>query len=157
MGNFKNSQPYFVYQRITLISPIEYFFFHIDFGFYYLLRNLIVKYPEVDSTGAIFGPHLRFETVQRSTEQYAQDEPIPIELVSTPGSAGISINAAAQMTTQGPSSQKKFNVIYPHRDNIEIKISGQNGTTPELIDIVAVGYLIPFNKVNMWGENDGTG
>lgn len=153
MNNFEGSQPYFVYQRITLTSPVEYFFYAIDYGFDYLLRNLIIKYPEVDNTGAIFGPQLSFEAVESAINRRVQNTPIPFNLVSTPGSSGVAVNAADQMTATGPKNQKKLNVLYPYRDNIEFRITGQNGTTPELIDIVTVGYLIPKRDLKMWGEN----
>lgn len=151
MNKFENSQPYFVYKRITLTRPVEYFFHEIDYGFNYFLRYLIVKYPEIDVTGANYGPHLRFEAVERAINRRVQNTPIPFELVSTPGSAGVQINAANQMTATGPKNQKKLNVLYPYRDNIEFSISGQNGTEPELVDIVTVGYLIPNENLSMWG------
>ena len=151
MDKLQGSQPYFIYERITLVSPIEYFLHTIDYGFFYLLRSIVVQYPEIDSTGAIFGPHLRFESVETTVNHRVQNEPIPFELVTTPGSSGVAVNAADQLTATQPLNQKKFNVVHPNRDVIEFRISGQNGTTPELVDIMLVGYLIPFDKLKMWG------
>lgn len=153
MNNLSGSQPYFIYQRLTLINTVEHFLQSVDFGFDYLLRNLIVKYPEVDAAGATFGPDLSFTPVNSYADMKTSNFPVPFGLVATPGSAGVQVNAAAQMTATGPKNQKKFNVVFPYRDRIHIEITGQNGTTPVLVDIVLVGYLIPNRELSMWGGN----
>lgn len=155
-NNFIGSQPYFIYKRIQLTSVKAFFLHPIDYGFDYLLRNIIVKYPEVDSTGANYGPKLRFESVETSASRRVQNVPIPFELVTTPGSAGVQINAALQMTATGPNAKKMINVVHPYRDNIHIEITGQNGTLPVIVDIVTVGYLIPNKNLSMWGDDGGT-
>jgi len=145
--------PYFVYRRLTLAAAIEYFMFHIEYGFYYLLRELRVKYPEIDAGGVTFGPQLSFKAVRRSTNTYFQDAPIPFNLLTTPGSSAVQVNAASQMTATPPKNNKVLNILFPYRDNIELQVSGQNGTTPTICDIVLVGYLIPFEQLKMWGKN----
>lgn len=153
MNNFEGSQPYFIYQRLTLTNTVEHFLFPVDYGFNYLLRDIVTKYPEVDAAGATFGPDLSFTPVHTYQSRKTSNVPVPFGLVSTPGSAGVQVNAAAQMTATGPKNQKKFNVIFPYRDSIHIEITGQNGTTPVLVDIVLVGYLIPNRELSMWGGN----
>lgn len=156
LDTIRESQPYFIYQRITLAAPINYFLFPIDYGFWYLLRKIYVKYPEIDATGLIFGPvPLRFETYQRAANKFPQNVPIPFDLVGTPGSAGVSVDAAGNMTATGCKNSKLQNVVHPFRDNIEIQISGQNTATPAVIDIALHGYLIPSKILTMWsGDNE---
>lgn len=144
IDSISKSQPFFIYRRIVLLQPTEYFFHRVDQGFYYLLRDIIFKYPEIDATGAIFGPFLEFRLVQKAQNIYAEDVPIPLRLVSSPASFGVAINAAGQMTPVQPENQKTLNTIYPQKDNIEIKITGQNGVTPEVVEIVLNGYMIPI-------------
>ena len=150
LDSTRESQPYFIYRRILLTSPVVHFLFPVDYGFWYLLRKMYVKYPEVDITGAIFGPHLRFETYQRAANKFPQNVPIPFELITSPGSAGVTIDAAGNMTATGIKNSKLQNVVHPFRDNIEIKISGQNLITPTQIDIALHGYLIPCKNLKMW-------
>jgi hypothetical protein len=138
------SQPFFIYRRLNLLQLTERFFYKVDQGFYYLLRDIIFKYPEIDATGAIFGPFLEFRLVQKAQDIYPDDVPIPLRLVSTPASFGNAINAAGQMTANSPRNQKTLNTMYPQKDNIEIKITGQNGVTPTVVDIVLNGYLLPI-------------
>jgi hypothetical protein len=138
------SQPFFVYRRLVLAQPTEKFFYRVDQGFYYLLRDIIIKYPEIDATGAIFGPFLEFRIIQKAQDIYPEDTPIPIRLISSPASYGVAINAAGQMTATQPTGAKTLNTIYPQKDNIEIRITGQNGVTPAVVDIVLNGYLLPI-------------
>jgi hypothetical protein len=139
-------QPYFIYRRITLNAGTEYFLEKIEQGFYYLLREIVVAYPELDVAGVNFGPELSFEMVQRAQDIFPQDEPIPFRHVSTPGNDGIQVTAGLQLTATPVKANKILNVIYPEKDNIEIKITGQNGTNPVFIDIMLNGYLIPVNE-----------
>lgn len=143
MPNFKDTQPYFVYKRITLALQKELFLFKIFQGFNYLVRDMIVQYPEIDNTGLIFGPYLRFKWTQRAQDVHPMDHPIPFRLVTSPASAGSQINVAGEMTAASIKNQKTLNVLYPEKDIIYIEITGQNGVTPEIIDIVLKGYLIP--------------
>jgi len=137
-------QPFFIYRRITLNAGTEYFIEKIEQGFYYLLREIVVAYPELDVAGAVFGPELSFEMVQKAQDIFPQDEPIPFRLVSTPGNDGIQITAGGQLTATPVKSCKTLNVMYPEKDVITIKITGQNGVNPAIIDIMLNGYLIPI-------------
>jgi len=143
MDVMKERQPYFIYQRLTLAHPTEYFLEYVNQGFYYLLRDIYVSYPELDAAGATFGPELRFELKQKAQDIIPQDVPLPFRLCCTPGNDGIQATAANLLTAQPPKYNKMFNIIYPEKDNIEIKITGQNLTTPTVVDIMLNGYLIP--------------
>lgn len=156
MSDFqREAQPYFIYGRLTLNAPTNYFLFPIDYGFWYLLRKVHIKYPEVDQTGAIFGPHLRVEMYERASNKWPQNAPVSFELFATPGSAGVTITAGGQMTATGPKNAKLINKIFPYRDNLQLEVSGQNTVTPAVIDICLLGYLIPEKKLAMWkGDED---
>jgi hypothetical protein len=155
LDSIRESQPYFIYKRIPLSTTAAYFFHQIDYGFWYLLRKVYVKYPEIDVTGLIFGPRIRVESYQRGSNKIPQNVPIPFELFCTPGGNSVTVSAGGQMTATGPKNTKLQNVVYPYRDNIELTITGQNTITPIQVDIVLLGYLIPVNKLRMWegGKN----
>lgn len=146
MEETEKRQPYFIYRRVTLNAGTEYFIEKIEQGFYYLLREIVVAYPELDVAGVVFGPELSFRMVQKAQDIYPQDVPIPFRLVSTPGNDGIQITAGGQLTATPVKANKILNIVYPEKDSIEIKITGQNGTNPEIIDIMLNGYLIPVNE-----------
>lgn len=155
LDSIRESQPYFIYKRILLNTPTARFLHTIDYGFWFLLRKIICKYPQVDVTGAIFGPNLRFETYQTAANKFPQNVPIPFELVSSPGSTGVTIDAAGNMTATPVKNAKLQNVVHPYRDTIDIRITGQNLTTPTQIDIMLLGYYLPEKSLKMWSGNNG--
>lgn len=156
LDSLRESQPYYIYKRIELNTPTARFLHTIDYGFWYLLRKIHFKYPSVDVTGAIFGPNLRFETYQTAANKFPQNVPIPFELVGSPGSTGVTIDAAGNMTATPVLNAKLQNVVHPYRDTIDFRITGQNLTTPTQIDIMLIGYYIPEKKLQMWsGQNAG--
>lgn len=147
----KGIQPFFIYRRITLSSPVEYMFYALDYGFYYLLRTIHVKYAE--NNGVAQFPDLNIFAVQKGSGKEAQNRPIPVNLFCTPGNAGV-ILSGATVTTGIPKAAKLQNVVYPFRDNMEFQITGQSGGVPTFVDIVLLGYYIPVQNFEMWG-NDG--
>lgn len=147
-------QPYFVYQRINLTAPMCYWLFPIDYGFYYLLRKISIQYPEISALG-VYGPHLRFELYQRAQNLLQQVVPIPDDLFSTPGPNGVSV-VGGDMTATAPRAAKLQNIVYPFRDNLEVRIHGWNGTNPVYCDICMMGYLVPAGSLTMW-EGSGNG
>jgi len=142
-------QPYYVYQRVTLNSPQCFWLFTIDYGFYYLLRRIVIKYPEISALG-VYGPHLRFELYQRAQDTLQQVEPIPDDLFCTPGPNGVLIDAGGNMSESAPKAGKLLNIVYPFRDNLEVRVNGWNGTSPVICDIMMQGYLIPAGTLTMW-------
>lgn len=153
-----NTQPWFLYKRVQLNTPTGYCFFTIEYGFWYLLRKVHVKYAEVDAAGAVFGPRLTVEALLRGTNKWPQNVPIPIDLISTPNQAGVQLDAATNLlTATPPKASKLLNTLYPFRDNIEFYITGQDvpGNMPQYVDFMAVGYLIPEKTFHMWEKEGG--
>lgn len=147
----RDAQPWFIYKRITLNQPINYFLEPIDYGFWYILRRINVKYPEVDAAGAVFFGDLRLERLERASGKWVQNAPIPFRLISTPHKEGVQINAASQMTATPLKNSLLQNVFHPYRDNIEIMISGQvPGVMPLIIDICLLGYYVSAKERVMW-------
>lgn len=147
----RESQPYYIYHRVSLAGPEGYFFHAIDYGFWYLMRRIHCAFPEVDAAAAAFYPELRVNFNLRATNVWPQNVPIPFRLFSTPNSEGVQVNAANQLTATGPKNVKLLNIVYPFRDNIELYITGQNPPgSPPFVDICSIGYLIPNTVANMW-------
>lgn len=146
----RESQPYYIYKRVSLAGPEGYFFNAIDYGFWYLLRRLHIKYPEIDPAGAVFYPDIAINTLQRAANIWPQNVPVPPRLYGTPAKEGVQINATGQMTATGPKNVKLLNTVYPFRDNIEFYISGQTPTGPLVVDVCCIGYLIPAESLKMW-------
>lgn len=150
---YKNNQPYYIYKRVQLTSPEGYFLHAIDYGFWYLLRRVHVKFPEVDTAGAVFYPQLNLYAVERASNKISQNVPIPFRLIGTPASEGVTVTAGNQMTATGIKNVKLLNKVLPFRDNLEFYISGQNPIgDPPFIDVVCIGYLISDNELSMWNE-----
>lgn len=153
----RDFQPWFIYKRITLNQPKNYFLEPIDYGFWYILRSINVKYPEIDAAGVVFFGDLEIEFYERASNKWVQNVPIPIRLLSTPHKEGVQINAVNQMTATPLKASILRNIFFPYRDNIEMYISGQNPAgMPVIIDICLVGYYLSAKERVMWeGESDG--
>lgn len=152
--SFKDgTQPWFLYKRVPLTTPTGYCFFEIEYGFWYLLRKIHIKYAEFNSVAALYGPRLSVEAILRGTNKVPQNVPIPFDLISTPNQSGVDINVAlGEMTATAPKASKMLNILYPFRDNVEFYVTGQNvpAGMPPFVDIMAVGYLIPESSFHMW-------
>jgi hypothetical protein len=150
INEVSHNQPYFFYQRVNLILPITYLFFTIDYGFWYLLRQIHVKYPSDD--GAIGFNNLEVFAIQKASSKEPQNIPIPFTLFGTPGNSGIQLFPGNQMTAGRPQSAKLQNVVYPFRDTMEFQISGQNIAGPPILDICLIGYYVPVKNFSMWNQ-----
>lgn len=148
--------PLFIYRRIALASARPPFFFAIDPGYWFWLRSLRAKWPEVDAAGVTFAPELNIEIIESSVHRVHQNTPVSIRLLCSPGSQGVQINAGGKMTATPVTGQKMLNEMRPFRDNITFYVSGQNTTPfPAFVDIVAIGYMIPDKRSIAWkGTND---
>jgi len=146
----KESQPYYIYKRLILNTPVVYFLHQIDYGFWYLVRQIHVKYPEVDASGLNFGPKLGLSFRQPGSNRWPQNIPVPDDLFCTPGSSGVTIFPGFEMTSTPLKGAKLQNISHPFRDNIEIQITGQNLVTPYQIDIMILGYYIPVESQAQW-------
>ena len=154
-SSVKNSgrQPYFIYKRLELVAPIEFFLFSIELGFWYCLRRVHAVYPQIDSTGAVYYPRLFFSFVDRTGSRTPQNRPIPPELFATPGGTGVAIDGSGNLTATQPLGVKLESKAYPFRETIEIAVTGHNVASPPIVDIMLAGYLIPDSKREMWGIN----
>lgn len=149
----RESQPYFIYQRVTLNAPLNYMFFALDYGFYYLLRQIHAKFPMQQA--GIGYPELEIAAVQRAINKEPQNVPIPINLFCTPGSSGIVFSGPSDMTAGTMKAAKLQNVVYPFRDNLEFQITGQSAGVPSIVDICLIGYYIPVKDFSMWAGANG--
>lgn len=156
----KEIQPYWIYQRISLVAPKGTFLFPVEYGFWYWLRFINTKYPELDAGAANFAPELAIEIRESGSLHNPQDvnfPPLP-RLFTTPGPNGVQINAGGLMTATGPKYQKAINSMHLHRNNIELYITGRSAIPfPTLIDICLMGYLIPDAHLLMWKGESGNG
>ena len=150
LNSMKGIQPFFIYQRVALTGPLAYMFYALDYGFYYLLRSIHVKYAETN--GIVQFPSLNIFAVQKGSGKEAQNVPIPINLFCSPGNAGITLTGA-NTNVASVKAAKLQNVVYPFRDNMEFQISGQTGVVPANVDIMLLGYYIPVKNFEMWGNN----
>ena len=148
----KGSQPYFIYQRVMLTSPVAYMFFALDYGFWYILRQINAKYPS--DNGVVQFPDLNIFAVQKGINKEPQNAPIPINLFCTPGSSGVNLTGA-EVTTGAIKAAKLQNIVYPFRDNMEFQITGHTPGTIPYVDVCLIGYYLPVKENVMWSGNDG--
>lgn len=146
----RESQPYYIYQRVSLTGPEGYFFHAIDYGFWYLMRRLHCVWSQ-DNLVANF-PELSVNFNLRASNKWPQNVPTPLRLFATPNNPTVRQTALTTRTfSAGPKNVKLLNIVYPFRDNIEIYVYGQNPPNqPPFVDIMSVGYLIPNEKLYMW-------
>lgn len=137
--------PYLIYQRVNLIANAPgKFYFPIEPGYWYWLRQIRCKWNEVDAAGVVYNPGMFIEMRGSSRHRTYQDAPIPLRLISSPGGNGVNQVLPNLMTATGPASFKMIDEILPQRDNIEIYLTGHNVTPfPAFIDVLLVGYMIP--------------
>lgn len=147
---FRYIQPYFFYNRVTLLSPLTYLFFTLDYGFWYILKQIHVKYASSDKVN--FFPEINVFAVQKAASKEPQNTPIPFNLFCTPGNSGIELFPGNEMTAGNPSSAKLQNVSYPFRDTMEFQITGQNLIGPPVLDFCLIGYYLPVSSFSMWNK-----
>lgn len=146
----RTNQPFFIYRRVTLNVPVAYMFFQLDYGFWYLLRKVHAKYAEQD--GANYFPPLNIFAVQKGINKETQNAPVPLNLFTTPGSAGL-VYTAPDVSCGSVKFAKLQNIVYPFRDNLEFQITGQNlATGPAYVDLCLIGYYMPVTDNEMWSK-----
>ncbi len=151
--SLKGPQPYFIYQRVLLTTlPSAYMFFTLDFGYWYLLREIHVKYP-ADNTLVQY-PDLNIFALQKGNSKESQNVPIPVNLFCTPGSSGVQLIGAA-ITAGQMKAAKLQNIVYAFRDTMHFEISGHTASTPPFIDVCLIGYYLPEKQHAMWSGDNG--
>lgn len=147
----RESQPYFIYQRVLLGSPIGYMFFALDYGFWYILRQINAKFPS--DNGVVQFPELNIFAVQKGINKETQNVPIPVNLFCTPGSSAVQL-VGADVSAGVIKAAKLQNIVYPFRDNMEFQITGHTPGSIPYIDICLIGYYMTVKDRAMWsGEN----
>jgi len=148
----RESQPYFIYQRVLLNSPIGYMLFALDYGFWYVLRQINAKYPS--DNGVVQFPDLNIFAVQKGINKETQNVPVPINLFCTPGSSGVQL-AGATVDVGAIKAAKLQNIVYPFRDTVEFQISGHTPGSIPFVDICLIGYYLPVKDNVMWSGDNG--
>lgn len=151
LKKLRDCQPYHIYQRVNITETNNPFLFPLPFGFWYVLRELRVHYPDHDTpAGNIFSP-LSFSVYLMGVNKWPQNAPVPFELSCIPAAAGVAVNAANELTTGVITLGKMINSIHPVRDNLNITIV-RLGVAPfvPFIDVDCVGYLMPQYIDDMW-------
>jgi len=163
----RESQPYFVFGRYALTVPRVYVMYSVPWGFNYLLRRLVVRWPGRNALAGVTRDPVFLEIVNTAQAIRRQTLPVLSELVSSPcgddswsavePSAPLGLSA----TCASLQSTKILNIAVPYGDTIRLEVTAQSpGTTrcPEFVDLVMLGYLLPECAVAMWqGKRKGAG
>lgn len=150
----QQSQPYLIYERITLANPRDYFTFRIDYGYGYLLRRLRTRWPII-TAGPGLAPTLSFEIFSKGSIRARQLQPIPFALNSSPAGFLVTTSPVGPPLTDGvaiPGNFKLLNYLFPYGSTIELHITGQAGGAPAFVDIVLDGYYVPEKSLGLWGK-----
>jgi hypothetical protein len=160
--------PYFIYKRLELASPREYFFYKLDYGFGYFLRRMVARWPSI-----ITPPHsspttvndLYFEFFDKSKKISRQIEPIPGNLLTTPGRDGTAKAESkpvdkdifgVNFPASAPKSFKLLNLFYMYGNQIEIQITGQANAAVAgnkfYLDLLLCGYYLQEDSLALWNE-----
>jgi hypothetical protein len=152
----RQAQPYFIFKRLNLTHYREYFTFQFDFGWNFLLRQFVAKWPEIPATVVfpnVQNPYLNFEFFcTGSIVKARQNTPIAGNQFSV-GSRDVAAVAAPDpvdadifsvcFTATAPKYVKNLNWLYSYRDALRIDITGQNATVlPAYCDIILKGFKI---------------
>lgn len=162
--------PYFFYERLAVVAgrtrvPVS---FHIDTGFTYFLRRLVMTWPDTEFTAGppIYVPSLTISFIDRAKNKPRQIVPIPVSLLSTPaghqtfaGPAPLPVDNTAFSQNFSASvrpSHKMFNYFYAFADTIEMEVTGFVAAPflwlPPYFDVMIEGYNIPEKSLTMWGK-----
>lgn len=136
--------PMNIYRHITPITPpgTTVVGYTVPAGYYYLLRFIRYKHAELNAAATVFNNGLSIELTEEASNHRPQNNPIPLRFLSTPGSAGVQLDAAGGATATGPKADRLLNKIFPGRSNIVLLVTGYTATFPPWIDIVLHGYQI---------------
>lgn len=162
----KNASPFFIYKRLLLDQYRVFYGYKINYGFVYLLHKLYCIYPEwgyIDETLEVMCPDVGIEFYDVTAMKAKQTAPIPIRIISTPGSADVYTVTSPSAYDQegfGVSARgvpikfsKTLNYMYAHNNNINLSVTCtlQRYITM-YIDLMFEGYLIPETSLTYWSE-----
>lgn len=152
LDRIKKSQPYFIYQRVLLPGPIGYMFFQLDYGFWYVLKEVHAKFPS--DNGAVQYPELNMFALQKGIGKESQNIPVPITLFGTPGNSGVQL-VGADLTAGIMKAAKLQNIVYAFRDTLQFEFSGHVPGTMPYVEVCLIGYYLPVEDNMMWSSDDG--
>ncbi len=160
LSNFdpiRESQPWWIYEKKLINQETIYFSSEIDYGFWFLLRSIHVKWPERNQANTIWNPDLNMEMYERGANITPQNLPTPFKLFATQNSDGVSPTSGITTATS-KKNIKLFNYVFPYRDNIELRIHRSFTPTNTFdCDILLIGYLLPEKSMEMWKERERNG
>jgi hypothetical protein len=158
----KSRYPYLIFRRIPLLNHANTISVAINYGFDFLLRRITASYDSQDAGGVALYPALDISLVQTSRQRSLQNQAFSILLISSPGSEGVYYAAAPAAVDTDLFSKvffaaprelhKTLNILYRHREEIMLSISGAtiaSAVNPDLnnpsyVDIVLEGDNIPI-------------
>lgn len=158
--------PNYIFKRLNLTHFREYFVHQFDNGWNYLLRQVVIKWPEITHPvgGLTVGPQLYFEFFSESGSLTRQAQPLPGQLFTSPAGYDVEVSAAplpvdtdcfsVNFTAQAPKYVAKINWLFPYKGALRIDITGQAGApiVPAYVDIFLMGYnVIEKNLVQNTG------
>lgn len=146
-------QPYFVYSRVSLAVPRAYVLFSVPYGFNYLLRRVVSRWPERGA--ATIDPSLSVELFNGASSRPRQVAPVPFGLFSSPAGDDVATVASpapggVSMTAAPLQSLRIVNIAFPYGDTVRLEVTGQVAGAPAWLDLVLMGYLIPESALALW-------
>jgi hypothetical protein len=164
----RESYPFFFYQRVAFLQPVEYLFFKLDYGYNFVIQRIAEKHNEGDIR--TLSPQINIELIEAGSGRKRQGSPVSINLISSPCEPGVSYAAeAAPVDTKGFSVNmtatprkifKALNIPFCFADSIKLQISGQVITSnsnpalnyPSYADVLLEGRYYPEKILPYWGE-----
>jgi len=161
--------PFWIYKRLQIAHPREYFMFSISYGYGFLLRKLRIKYPETVTGSTVQSERLKLEFFDNANYTARQPVPFALDFISTPGFDGATVHAApspadstafnVNMSAKPfPKSSGILNFLYKYGDTLRIDITEQihdpiSGLwSPNYIDLLLQGYYVPDLTQAQYGE-----
>lgn len=156
----KQISPYFIYTKVDF-SPGEFrriVSFRVDNGFGYLLRYVTATWHDIAvvlrATHQLNDCMIEFFVRRQSR----QNNPLPLNIISSPASAVSSDQIAGLLPAQPLGSHKFLNLFYQYGDQIEIHLTrGGNAldSAPTVdpaytVYLVLKGYNIPEPRSRIW-------
>jgi hypothetical protein len=150
----RHVSPFWIYHRTLLAQQaVTQELYTIPYGFWYHMETVTATWPESIDLGAPIGlvvrPIVNIAITRIGVSQKAQNEPIPITLISSPGSAGV-MDTPDGIEVAPLTSKKQLNVLLPNNDTIQYQLYDDGTWAGEYMDLCIQGYLIPQKALEMW-------